>query len=75
MTKAVADSAGVDMPSFGGYLRWSAMYLIPILAAMVAIFIADGLIWTIVGLLLAGAIAARALWLARHHVHPSEQDA
>lgn len=75
MTKAVADSAGVNMPSFGGYLRWSAMYLIPILVAMVAIFVADGLVWTILGLLLAGGIAARAVWTARSNVHPSEQDA
>ncbi len=42
MTKAVADAAGVPMPSFGGYMRWSILYLVPILAAMVAIFLADG---------------------------------
>ena len=72
MTKAVADSAGVNMPSFGGYLRWSLTYLVPILVVMVALFIADGPVWTILGLLLGAAIAARAVWLARHHVHPSE---
>ena len=72
MTKAVADSAGVNMPRFGGYLRWSLTYLVPILVVMVALFIADGPVWTILGLLLGAAIAARAVWLARHHVHPSE---
>ena len=72
MTKAVADSAGVNMPSFGGYLRWSLTYLVPILVVMVALFIADGPVWTILGLLLGAAIAARAVWLARHLVHPSE---
>ena len=72
MTKAVADSAGVNMPSFGGYLRWSLTYLVSILVVMVALFIADGPVWTILGLLLGAAIAARAVWLARHHVHPSE---
>ncbi|RXW31413.1 sodium:proton antiporter [Propioniciclava flava] len=72
MTKAVADSAGVNMPSFGGYLRWSLTYLVPILVVMVSLFIADGPVWTILGLLLGAAIAARAVWLARHHVHPSE---
>ncbi|QIK72412.1 sodium:proton antiporter [Propioniciclava coleopterorum] len=74
MTKAVADSAGVAMPSFGGYLRWSLMYLVPILIAMVAVFIADGIVWTILGLLLAGGIGARAVRLARSNVHPSEMD-
>ncbi|WP_454226171.1 sodium:proton antiporter, partial [Propioniciclava flava] len=68
MTKAVADSAGVNMPSFGGYLRWSLTYLVSILVVMVALFIADGPVWTILGLLLGAAIAARAVWLARHHV-------
>lgn len=62
MTKAVADSAGVTMPSFGGYLRWSLVHLVPVLAAMVAVFIAEGLLWTILGLLLASAFAVRALW-------------
>lgn len=72
MTKAVADSAGVAMPSFGGYIVWSLLYLVPTLAAMALIFIVDGLLWTVLGLLLAAALAGRALWLARRHVHPSE---
>lgn len=67
MTKAVADGAGVRMPSFGGYLVWSLRYLVPNLAALLLIFLADGLITTVLGLLLAAAIAARATLLLRAH--------
>lgn len=72
MTKAVADSAGVSMPSFGHYLGWSGIYLVPILAAMTAMFITDDPLWRILGLILAAGIAARAIWLAWTHVHESE---
>lgn len=74
MTKAVADSAGVSMPSFGHYLVWSGRYLVPILAAMTAVFIADDPLWRTLGLLLGAGIAARAVWLAWTHVHESELD-
>ena len=30
MVKAIAESRGVAMPSFGGYLRWSAAVLVPL---------------------------------------------
>jgi Na+/H+ antiporter NhaD/arsenite permease-like protein len=56
LTKAVAESAGVPMPSFGGYLRWSVRYLLPVLVVMALIFLVDGLLWT--GL---GAVGALAL--------------
>ncbi|MGC4153305.1 MAG: sodium:proton antiporter [Propionicimonas sp.] len=55
LTKAVAESAGVPMPSFGGYLRWSVMYLLPVLVVMALIFLTDGLLWT--GLGVVGALA------------------
>jgi Na+/H+ antiporter NhaD/arsenite permease-like protein len=65
MTKSVADSAGVKMPSFGGYVRWSVVYLAPVLTAMVLIFIADGALWTIIGLVLTAVLIGRAVWSAR----------
>ena len=74
MVKAVADSAGVAMPSFGGYVVWAFTYLVPTLVAMVCIFIADGLLWTIVGAVLAVALLVRALLLARRYVHPIEAE-
>ena len=70
MTKAVADAAGVAMPSFGGYVVWTFRYLVPTLTAMVLIFIADGLLWTILGVVLAVGLLVRALLLARAHRLP-----
>jgi Na+/H+ antiporter NhaD/arsenite permease-like protein len=40
MVKAIAESAGVAMPSFGGYVaRWTLRYLVPVLGMMVLVFI------------------------------------
>lgn len=42
MVKAIAESDGVPMPSFGGYVaRFALVYLAPILALMVGIFIVE----------------------------------
>lgn len=42
MVKAIAESDGVAMPSFGGYVgRYALVYLAPILALMVGIFIVE----------------------------------
>ena len=57
MTKSVADSAGVKMPSFGGYIGWSMRFLVPILVAMAAIFVAEGPVWNAAGILLAAVLA------------------
>lgn len=67
MTKAVADSAGVAMPSFGAYVRWSLTYLGPVLAVMVLLFLAGGGIWSWLGVAGALALTARAVWLAIRH--------
>ena len=67
MTKAVADAAGVPMPSFGGYLRWSLLHLVPILAAMVLLFLTDAAAWKVCGALLALAVLGRAFWLIRRN--------
>lgn len=57
MVKSIAESARVAMPSFGGYLLWSARYLLPVLAAMACLFIADGWIAKAVGgLILLGCV-------------------
>lgn len=62
MVKAVAEGAGVTMPSFGGYIAWTFRYLVPILVALVMIFIADGMVWTIAGVVIAAvSIGATAL--------------
>jgi Na+/H+ antiporter NhaD/arsenite permease-like protein len=42
MVKAIADSDGIEMPSFGGYVaRYALVYLAPILALMVGVFIVE----------------------------------
>jgi len=38
MVKAIAEHAGVEMPSFFGFLAWSGAVLVPVLAAMTLIF-------------------------------------
>lgn len=72
MTKAVADAGGVRMPTFGGYVRWAFVYLVPVLTAMLLLFIAEGWLWKAAGGALALGLAVRAAWVARAHVHPSE---
>lgn len=41
MVKSVAESRGVEMPSFGGYIAWTVRYLLPTLVAMVCLFLAE----------------------------------
>jgi Na+/H+ antiporter NhaD/arsenite permease-like protein len=38
MVKAIAEEAGVEMPSFGGYMIWSGVILIPIFLVVTFIF-------------------------------------
>ena len=42
MVKSVAESDGVEMPSFGGYVGRAMKHLVPVIAAMVLLFIARG---------------------------------
>ena len=67
MVKAVADDAGVTMPSFGGYVVQAFVYLVPILVAMVCIFIADHTWALIFGLALTAFLIVRALLAIRTH--------
>ncbi len=58
MVKAIAESDGVPMPSFGGYFaKWAFVYLAPVLALMVGIFIAEAPAVRITSALLAVVLA------------------
>lgn len=60
MVKSVADSAGVNMPTFGGYIVWTFRYLVPVLVAMVCLFIAQRLWANAIGVLVTLLILAQA---------------
>ncbi|TFH53039.1 sodium:proton antiporter [Actinomyces viscosus] len=49
MVKSVAESDGVEMPSFGGYVGRTMKHLVPVIAAMVLLFIAPGTLWKVLG--------------------------
>ncbi len=40
MVRAIAQGSGVKMPSFFGYMGWSVLFLLPVLAAQVFLFLA-----------------------------------
>lgn len=65
MVKSVADSADVSMPSFGGYVGWSFTHLVPVLAAMVLIFMTEAWWFKALGVLVVLAILGRAVWNIR----------
>jgi len=61
MVKAVADGAGVPMPSFGGYVVLAFRYLVPTLIAMMLIFL-TGVAWAqVLGWVLTAYLVLRAL--------------
>lgn len=62
MVKAVADHAGVPMPSFGGYVWWALRYLVPILVAMVCIFLSGEFGAVVAGWVLVAGLVAHAVW-------------
>ena len=61
MVKSVAESRGVAMPSFGGYVVRTFTYLLPILLANMFLFIADGLLATVLGVAVTAFVVLRAL--------------
>lgn len=65
MVKSVAESAGVDMPSFGGYIVKSVTYLLPILVIICGFFIGDGIIWTSVGIIFTVFVVGRIFYLLK----------
>ena len=70
MVKAVADGAGVRMPSFVGYVLLAFRYLVPTLVAMMLIFLTGSFWWIVAGWVLTGALVVRAVVTAVRHVHP-----
>lgn len=38
MVKAIAEEAGIRMPSFGGYMKWSCLFLLPVFVVLTLIF-------------------------------------
>lgn len=76
MVKAVADSQGVGMPSFGGYVVMALRYLAPVLIAMMLIFIAIPTWAHVLGWLLTAALLVRALRafvLAKFRLSPAHR--
>lgn len=75
MVKSVAESQGVSMPSFGGYVRWAFFNLAPVLLALL-LFIADPLWTTVLGGVVTLGILARAGVLATwgHPTAPQEHE-
>ena len=63
MVKAVAESRGVEMPSFGGYIAWTVRYLVPTLVAMVCIFLAEPLWAKGLGVVVAAALIGQSVLL------------
>ncbi|SDB95648.1 Na+/H+ antiporter NhaD [Raineyella antarctica] len=61
MVKSVAESAGVGMPSFGGYIVWTFRYLVPVLVAMVCLFIAQPLWANVLGLVVTALVVLQAV--------------
>lgn len=69
MVKAIAESANVKMPSFGGYtLKWAFRFLVPILVLMLMIFIVQDNTVKGIGIFLSAVRVAMYLWQA--HLYP-----
>lgn len=76
MVKSVAESHGVIMPSFGGYVSRAFVNLAPNLLAMLLLFIAQPWWAKALGAVLTVAMLVRAVVLARsgHHTAPYEHE-
>ncbi|RRD23884.1 sodium:proton antiporter [Actinomyces bowdenii] len=59
MVKAVAEADGVQMPSFGFYVLRALQHLVPVITAMVLLFIAQGAVWTALGAVLVLILVGR----------------
>lgn len=75
MVKSVAESMGVAMPSFGGFVVWACRYLLPTLVAMLLIFIAPATWAHWLGWALAALLVARAGWTIRRAESPKALEA
>lgn len=72
MVKAVAESVGVKMPTFGGYVFWALKELVPVLLVMMMIFISQSSQIRIFGGLIAAALVARSLQIIRKNKRTSQ---
>ena len=61
MVKAIAEERGVVMPSFGRYVLWACAYLIPVLIAMVCLFLSPVLWVKLLGAAITAVLIARSL--------------
>ena len=57
MVRSIAEQAGVRMPGFGGYVVQALRYLLPVLVAMVCLFLAQSWAVRAVGLVIALVVA------------------
>ncbi|WP_194947942.1 sodium:proton antiporter [Actinomyces trachealis] len=60
MVKSVAEARAVEMPSFGGYIGQAVTHLVPVLTAMVCLFIAESWWARLVGLVLVAIVLANS---------------
>jgi Na+/H+ antiporter NhaD/arsenite permease-like protein len=66
MVKAVAEERGVEMPSFGGYVGWTVSHLVPVLVALVCLFISPLPLVKTAGAVVTLAVVARGVgWLVK----------
>lgn len=70
MVKSVAESRGVDMPDFVGYIGKAFQYLVPTLIAVLFIFVWPASWAPIVGWVIVAGLVGRALMLVRQHSEP-----
>ncbi|MCL2483337.1 MAG: sodium:proton antiporter [Propionibacteriaceae bacterium] len=61
LVRSVAVHQGVPMPSFLGYIGWSARWLLPVLLSYTLVFLADPWWARLVGLLLTASVLVRAV--------------
>ncbi len=67
MVKAVAEHAGVWMPSFGGYVVKTFTFLVPTLLASMGLFVAEAPWLKVAGGLIAAFLVVRAIVILRRH--------
>ncbi len=73
MVKSVAESRGVEMPSFGGYIAWTVRYLLPTLVAMVCIFLAQPIYVKLIGVVIALALLGQSVLVWAKYRHAARE--